>query len=129
MYLTDDTTIYPLPKGRITARQGSTKVVIHEYEFTDHNDATFMGRGPTRLTVGGTCTTEELDLLDFITSSGQLLTLFYASAEGGVEDRYYRRVLALPVRPRPMTLSMHRYEIELHALDGVPYGLNDQPVY
>ena len=128
MYLADDTTTYALPNAKIAGRSGSAKVVFHEYEFTDHTDATFMGRGPTKLQVSGVATTAEIEALEFVTTSGQLLTFFYPSEQGGDEDRYYRRVLALPVRSQAITAALHRYDIELHALDGTPYDLNDEPV-
>lgn len=122
MKLVDQELVYELPGGWISDRAPSKKYVLHQYEFSDHNDATHMGRGPTRLAVKGLADTAALESLEHATTVATLYTLYYPSEPGLPEDdRYYQRVLLMPVVSQPVKADLHRYSIEMHALDGHAY--------
>lgn len=121
MRLVDADSVYELPKAYISERQPSTKDVFHQYDFSDHNSVTRMGRGPTRLIVPGVCDSETLERLIFATAQNRLYTLYFPSQSGSEDDRYYQRVLCMPVRSQTLAVDLHAYTLELHALDGHVY--------
>jgi hypothetical protein len=121
MMLVDGELEYELPKAMIRTHEPSAKVVAYDYEFTDFNNMVRMGRGPTRLEVSGKATTVELELLQYATQVDTLYTLYYPSQLDGTLDRYYQRVMALPVKSQTINADYHAYTIEMHALDGHAY--------
>lgn len=121
MKLVDGELEYELPHSTITGFEPSVKSAFYTYEFTDYNGFVRMGRGPTRMTVNGVCTTSELETLALATQADTLYTLYYPSQPGDDLDRYYQRVVALPAKTQTVHANLHRYSIELHALDGHAY--------
>jgi len=121
MKLVDQELEFELPRGALRSVQISVKSVDHQYEFTDYNDRTYMGRGPTKLVVHGFATTEEREVLNSVAGRGALYTFYYPSQQGGEDDRYYQRVVVLPPSFDSHTANVHEYSIEMHALDGHVY--------
>jgi len=121
MKLVDGELEYELPRASVTGRAPSVKSVDYNYDFTDYNDRLHMGRGPTRLTVSGTATSAELEPIEYATGADALYTFYFSSEQGGDDDRYYQRVVAMPVQSQAETADLHTYTIELHALDGHEY--------
>ncbi len=121
MRLVDEDLEYDLPNARFISRTPSVKKERHSYDFTDRNDRTRKGRGPTALTIKGIATTAELEEIEFATGRDTLYTLYYPSAQGDDEDRYYQRVDADPVKSVALSAELHEYTIDVEALDPYAY--------
>lgn len=87
-----------LPGGEIVGEAPSQKRVEHEYDYSDLTDYTVMGAGPTKITVHGVCGTEEERHAVVIACNvrGEQ-RLYFPSADGAPDDRYYRIHASPPV--------------------------------
>lgn len=105
------------------------KIALHDYLFSDDTDATWLGRGPTQLRIQRTCTTTELEAMSLFLARGEELALWFPSAQGDEDNRYYQRVIATSGPQGPSaTAGIHRVEVPLLALDPCVYDVNGQVV-
>lgn len=112
----------------ITKNEVTKKRAVYEYLFSDENAVEECGLGPRYLTVSGLVkTAADRDALEQACQSGGVKKLYFPSAQGEDDDRYYK-VQTMPVSFVAETASVYRYTFECIAADSSIYDADTDEV-
>lgn len=107
----------------------SLKLATYEYLFSDDTDVTWLGRGPVQLSLRYVCSTDELEEAALFLMRDEEFAIWFPSATGSADDRYYQRVVPTSgPRVQSRTASLHEAEFSLLALDPHVYDSDGQAV-
>ena len=111
-----------IPGGDIDDVTFAKKMVEHQYDRSDVNHVTEMGRGITRLRISGQCgTVAERTALAAKCDQTGTKRLYYPSEIDGTEDDRYYVVYTSGLRMRPRTATVYDVEFDALAADPIPY--------
>lgn len=122
---------FTLPNAGITSRKPKRKIVVHEYDWSDENAVTDMGKGPVRIEVEGFVRTlTERDNLEQALETSSEQKLYFASENGEDGDRYHKAFVVEGPTFALTNDTAQKYTVEFIAVDPQIYvSATDAPAW